>query len=64
MKFKQLSTGAVLEAMDEAVIDMMKASPAYAAIEQPKAKPDKPAKGDKGKPAEGDKPAEDSKPAE
>ena len=52
MKFKQLSTGAVLEATDEAVIDMMKASPAYAAIEQPKAKPDKPAKGDKEKPAE------------
>lgn len=58
MKFKQLSTGAVLEVTDKAVIDMMAASPAYAAIEQPKEKPEKPAKGGKDKPAEGDKPAE------
>jgi len=58
MKFKQLSTGAVLEAKDEAVIAMMKASPAYAAVEQPKEKPEKSAKGGKDKPAEGDKPAE------
>ena len=61
MKFKQLSTGAVLKAKDEAVIDMMKASPAspaYAAVEQPKEKPEKPAKGGKGKPAEGEKPTE------
>ena len=41
MKFKQLSTGTVLEVKDETVIDMMKASPAYAAVEQPKAKPAK-----------------------
>ena len=52
MKFKQLSTGAVLEAKDEAVIDMMKASPAYAAVEQPREKPEKSAKGGKDKPAE------------
>ena len=64
MKFRQLSTGAVLEAKDEAVIEMMKASDAYAAVEQPKAKPDKTGKGDKEKPAEGGKPAEDSKDAE
>lgn len=58
MKFKQLSTGAVLKVEDEAVIAMMKASPAYAAVEQPKEKPEKPAKGGKGKPAEGEKPTE------
>lgn len=52
MKFKQISTGAVLEANNAEVIQMMKASDAYVAIEQQK--PDKPGKGDK--PAEGDKP--------
>ena len=49
MLFKQLSTGAVLEVTDEAVIALMKASAAYAAVEQPK---EKPAKGGKNKPAE------------
>ena len=58
MKFKQISTGAVLEAKDEAAIMAMTASPAYAAVEQQKEKPGKPAKGGKDKPAEGEKPAE------
>lgn len=38
MKFKQLSTGAVLETNDEAVIAMMTASSAYAVIKPSKAK--------------------------
>lgn len=54
MKFKQLSTGTVLEVKDEDVIAMMTSSPAYAVVEQPKAKADKGNKGVKGKPAEGD----------
>lgn len=54
MKFKQLSTGTVLEVKDEDVIAMMTSSPAYAVVEQPKAKADKGSKGGKGKPAEGD----------
>lgn len=58
MKFKQLSTGTVLEVKDETVIAMMTASPAYAVVEQPKAKTDKGNKGGKGKPVEGDNAAE------
>lgn len=38
MKFSQLSTGAVLEATNKEVIEMMKASDAYAVIEQQKPK--------------------------
>lgn len=69
MKFKQLSTGAVLETNNEAVIAMMTASNAYVAVKQQKAKPDKGNDGGKNaskgdKPAEGDKPTEDDKPAE
>ncbi len=63
MKFKQLSTGAVLETNNEAVIAMMTASNAYTAVKQQKAKPDKGNDGGKNAP-KGDKPAEDDKPAE
>lgn len=52
MKFKQLSTGTVLEVKDETVIAMMTASSAYAVVEQPKAKTDKGGKNGKGKSAE------------
>lgn len=41
MKFKQLSTGAVLNVTNKSVIEMMQSSDAYAAMEQPKAKPAK-----------------------
>lgn len=51
MKFKQISTGAVLEVKDEAVIALMTASPAYCAVEQPKPKPDKSVKSGKEKAA-------------
>ncbi len=63
MKFKQLSTGVVLETNNEAVIAMMTASNAYAAVKQQKAKPDKGNNGSKNAP-KGDKPAEDDNPAE
>lgn len=53
MKFMQISTGAVLEANNKEVIEMMKASDAYVAVEQSKQKT---GKGDKS--AKGDKPTE------
>lgn len=56
MKFRQLRTGAVLEATNEAVIAMMTASDAYAAVEQ--TKPKKSANGDKEKSTENSVPAE------
>lgn len=63
MKFKQLSTGAVLETNNEAVIAMMTASNAYAAVKQQRAKPDKGNDGSKNAP-KGDKSTEDDKSAE
>lgn len=63
MKFKQLSTGAVLETNNEAVIAMMTASNAYAAVKQQKAKSDKGNDGGKNAP-KGDKSTEDNKSAE
>ncbi len=63
MKFKQLSTGVVLETDNEAVIAMMTASDAYTAVPLQNAKSSKGDKGSKGA-FKGSKPAEDSKLAE